>query len=209
MRFFTVLFIILVSFCYVQADEKNVGPVVGSLASLEEGSKNKYTGDDREDLRFGGNILGSLRRTAARLQEYNGIAPTGELAKTTIPEREKILAQGEVRIPEAVENYMLFFTMEGCGGCLTMYPIIKELQQQRYKIYWVYPRKNQKLVRQYKVKSYPTMVIFDGKEVVKKFVGAVATKTITKNLNKPKQSPNNSDHTDYNFVSGLLTYRLW
>jgi len=176
---------------------------VGSLASLEEGSKSKYTGDDREDLRFGGNILGSLRRTAARLQEYNGIIPTGEFAKTTIPEREKILAQGEVRIPETVKNYMIFFTMEGCGGCQTMYPIIKDLQGQGYKIYWVYPRKNQKLVRQHKIKSYPTMVIFNNKKVVKKFVGPVATKTITDFLNKPQQAPDNSDHTDYDFISGL------
>jgi thiol-disulfide isomerase/thioredoxin len=200
---------ILLWFTYVQADEKIDGSVMGSLASPEEGSKSKHTGDDREDLRFGGNILGSLRRTAARLQEYNGITPTGELTKTTIPEREKILAQGLVRIPETVENYMIFFTMEGCGGCQTMYPIIKKLQQQEYKIYWVYPRKNQKLVRQYKIQKYPTMVIFDNKKVVKKLVGPVATKTITNYLNKPQQSSNNSDHTDYDFISGLLTYRLW
>ena len=134
MRWCFIVLMILLWFTYVQAGEKIDGPTVGSLASLEEGPKDKRTGDDREDLRFGGNILGSLRRTAARLQEYNGFVPTGEFAKTTIPEREKILAQGIVRIPETVKNYMIFFTMEGCGGCQTMYPIVKKLQQQDYKI---------------------------------------------------------------------------
>ena len=227
----TILLILTVGLYHAEANEKGDRSVLGSLAVVEEGSEDRYTRNSGEGDRFGGNLLGSFRRTAARLQEYDGLTPNGNFDRagldwtrgpigretgsakrgTKVAERTEESwgwSQEAVIIPDSVKNYMIFFTMKGCSGCKQMYPLIEDLQDQGYEIFVVYNNTNQQLVREHAVTSYPTMVIYDDGQQVKRYRGPVATDAITKYLNKPK-TPNNPDRVHYDFVDGPSKYKLW
>lgn len=227
-----ILIVLMTGEYYAEANEKGDRTVLGSLASLEEGSKSRYTRDNGEDIRFGGNILRSFRRTAARLQEYDGLNPNGEFGREglnwtrgPIASRQASETQGRAKtetrteerwgwsqdkiiIPEAARNYMLFFTLKGCGPCQIMYPIIKDLQDQGYEIYIVYQRTNKVMVNQHQVTNYPTMVIYNDEDQVKRLRGIVSIGSIVKYLQKPTP-PNNPDRARYDFVDGPSKYKLW
>lgn len=233
MRILAAILIILTMGWYnAEANEKGDRTILGSLEVLEEGSKDRYTRDNGESIRSGGNLLRSFRRTAARLQEYDGLVPNGDFQRKglnwtrgPIASREVGEAEGrsatetrteeswgwaqiKVAVPDTAKDYMIFFTMKGCPGCTTMYPLIKDLQEQGYEIYIVYQRANTALVNDHQVTSFPTMVIYSDGEQTKRYRGVVALESITEYLKKPTP-PENSDRTNYDFVNGPKKYRLW
>ena len=226
-----ILLILTMGWYHAEANEKGNKSVLGSLAILDKGTENRSPRDSGEGNRFGGNLLGSFRRTAARLQEYDGLTPNGNferdgldwtrrpIGRQTGPKERgaKVEArakeiwewsQKKIVVPDSVKNYMIFFTMEGCGGCKQMYPHIKDLQSQGYKIFVIYNNANQKLIREHAVTSYPTMVIYDEGQQVKRYRGPVATEAITRYLNKP-ETPDDPDRIHYDFVDGPNKYKLW
>jgi len=233
MRFLAaILIIVTMGGCYAEAYEKGDWTVLGSLEVLEEGSKDRYTRDSGEDIRSGGNILRSFRRTAARLQEYDGLKANGAFKREGLDWTRRPLAsqqtgeaqggaeakarteeswgwsQETVIIPETAKNYMIFFTMEGCPACRTMFPIIRDLKDQGFDIYVIYHRTNVEMVNQHQVTSFPTMVIYSDGDQVKRYRGVVTPESITDYLQKPK-APDNSDRTRYDFVDGPSQYKLW
>lgn len=184
---------------------------LGSLASVENRQEDRSSRDFGSSFRDRGKSLGSLRRTAARLQAHDGLTPTGRLDREGVDwyrkaRSERISTRSST--PQVVDiqptdtNYMIFFTMDGCGGCNEMKPHIQRLQDQGYKIYIADAAWNPKLVQQYKVFKYPTMVIFSKKQAIKTYVGTVKIEAITKYLQKMKTP-------DYDFTNKTSTYRFW
>jgi thioredoxin-like negative regulator of GroEL len=90
-----------------------------------------------------------------------------------------------------------------------MRPIIEELQNAGQEIYIVEQNSNPRLVQQYSVGAYPTMVIFNQGEEVKTYVGVVTAKAITDYLEAWTPDNNNSE-VDYDFIDGpSVNYKLW
>jgi len=222
----------------VEAHQKSDWIPLGTVANSQEGGEDRHTRDDDASFRDRGSLLGSFRRTAARLQEYDGLTPTGDfrrdgldwyrkpISETKSAEEIKgLIGEGrpglgvparwskKVSVPDTASEYMIFFTMQGCTGCVQMYPIIEELQAEGYEIYVVKRRVNLALVRQHDISSFPTCIIFeDGKQV--KRLGVTDKATILKYLKKPTpdtpdtpDTPNNTDLA-YDFVDGP-DYKLW
>jgi len=97
-----------------------------------------------------------------------------------------------------------------------MYPIIEALEAEGYEIHVAHNKYNTTLVNQYNVSSYPTIMIFEGGEMIQRF-GSTTRSEILKYLKKPQPdlplplppTPNpNPDRPNYDFVSGP-SYRLW
>lgn len=68
----------------------------------------------------------------------------------------------------------LFFSAQWCIACKRMYPTVKKLQDEGFKIEIIDTDKNKPLAKQYGVDALPTLVILDGEKVVEKFVGIVS-----------------------------------
>jgi thiol-disulfide isomerase/thioredoxin len=206
-----VFILLIASTTYGQADPKIDYVRLGSLASVENGQEDRNSRDFGSSFRDRGKSLGSLRRTAARLQAHDGLTPSGSLEREGVDWYRKARSEWvstRSSTPQVVDiqptdtNYMIFFTIDGCGGCNAMKPRIQQLQDQRYKIYIANAKWNSELVQQYKVSKYPTTVIFNKKQVIKTYVGMVKIEAITKYLQKIK-TPN------YDFTNKTTIYRLW
>ena len=63
----------------VQAYQKSDWLLLGVMESSVEGGEDRHTREDDTSFSDRGRLFGSFRRTAARLQEYDGLTPTGEL----------------------------------------------------------------------------------------------------------------------------------
>jgi thioredoxin-like negative regulator of GroEL len=90
-----------------------------------------------------------------------------------------------------------------------MRPIIEKLQRAGQEIYIVEQGSNPRLVQQYSVGAYPTMVIFNQGTEVKTYIGVVTAKAITEYL-EPWTPDNTNLEVDYDFVDGpSVDYKLW
>lgn len=92
-----------------------------------------------------------------------------------------------------------------------MYPIIEALEVEGYEVYVAKRELNLKLVNQYNVSSFPTILIFDDGQMIKR-MGFTTKATILRYLKKPSPpdpfNPEQLDRVAYDFVDGPR-YRLW
>ena len=80
-------------------------------------------------------------------------------------------------------DYGLFFTSDGCSGCMKMKPVMEKLYDEGYKIKFIDFNRNRRFCVSHRVTSVPTLILKtnDGVEV-KRWVGRVRPEEIKKVL---------------------------
>lgn len=212
----------------VQAYQKSDWLLLGTVENSVERGEDRHTQENNTSFSDRGRLLGSFRRTAARLQEYDGLTPTGDLDREGLDWNRQPISQSQeikggtrpgfltrwedkVSIPETASEYLIFFTMRNCKPCKRMYPTIEALGDQGYEVYIVKRELNLDLIRQYNISSFPTVLIFDSGQMIKRM--RFTTKAaILRYLKKPPPpnpfDPEPLDRVAYDFVDGPR-YRLW
>lgn len=67
------------------------------------------------------------------------------------------------------KSYAIVFSTDPCYHCVRMYPVIEALRKDGYAVYLFHSKKYAKVVKEYGVQSYPTVVFFrNGKEVLRR-----------------------------------------
>lgn len=212
----------------VQAYQKSDWLLLGAVENSVEGGEDRHTRENNTSFSDRGRLFGSFRRTAARLQAYDGLIPTGDLDREGLDWNRQPISQtqgikggtrpgfparwaNKVSIPETASEYLIFFTMKNCRPCRRMYPIIEALEAEGYEVYVVKREFNLDLVRQHNVSSFPTVLIFDGGQMIKR-MGFTTKAAILRYLKKPPLpnpfDPKQLDRIAYDFVDGPR-YRLW
>jgi len=216
----------------VQANQKSDWVHLGAVADNQVWPESQRTEDDDASFRDRGRLFGSFRRTAARLQEYDGLDATGDLDREGLDWTRQPISQArspdaikggrpgfparwakKISIPETASEYLVFFTTSGCIPCKRMYPVIEALEAEGYEIYVVKYELNRDMVRQHNVSSFPTILVFDDGKMVQR-MGTTTKAEILKYLKKPTPpSPPDPfepppDRVNYDFVDGP-SYRLW
>lgn len=228
---FLVLFVLLLIMGLgnnVQAYQKSDWLLLGTMESSVERGEDRHTRENNTSFSDRGRLFGSFRRTAARLQEYDGLTPTGDLDREGLDWNRQPISQTQkikegtrpgfptrwakkVSIPDTASEYLMFFTIKNCRPCRRMYPIIEALENEGYEVYVVKRALNLNLVKQYNVSSFPTILIFDNGQMVKR-MGLTTKATILRYLKKSLPpnpfDPEQLDHLAYDFVDNLK-YRLW
>jgi len=72
----------------------------------------------------------------------------------------------------------LFFTAKTCNGCQKMYPIIKKLIDDNYSIEIIDTKINTTAAKQYNITALPTIIILNGLQEIKRFIGVVSESEI-------------------------------
>lgn len=230
MRFFSLLALLLMIGLAnnVQAYQKSDWLLLGAMENSVERGEDRHTEENNTNFSDRGRLFGSFRRTAARLQAYDGLIPTGDLDREGLDWNRQPISQSQeikggtrprfpakwakkVSIPKTASEYLIFFTMKNCFPCRRMYPIIEALEAEGYEIYVAKRELNMELVNQYNVSSFPTILIFDDGQMIKR-MGFTTKATILRYLKKPSSpnpvNPEQLDRVAYDFVNGPR-YRLW
>jgi len=124
---------------------------------------------------------------------YNGTL-TGSIWTTT---RGKVYRQEEVDFtPELIKkagfedkNYLVMISASWCGPCKRSYPLMKKLRKEGYIIYIFDTTKSdfRDYAALYKVRAYPTFIVYDNKKEVKRSVGMTSEKWFKENLKTLKE----------------------
>ncbi len=79
----------------------------------------------------------------------------------------------------------LFFTGGRCSACKRMYPSVKQLLKEGYKVEEKDADENKDLATKYQVTSLPTFIILRGEIEVKRFVGITPIASLRDALKDP------------------------
>lgn len=97
------------------------------------------------------------------------------------------------------KNYVVFFTAPWCKPCRIMYPRIEKLRKEGYIVYAFDDQKFPNAISKFEVENFPTLVVMENGQEIKRFVGVTDPDTI-KEVAKTKDEQTDKTNTDYNFL---------
>ena len=80
------------------------------------------------------------------------------------------------------------FFADYCGPCRQMKPMLEQINASGYKVVTVDIAKEQELAQHFKISMLPTMVVFNGKEEVTRFVGVQPQRVLMEAVDKARAS---------------------
>lgn len=82
------------------------------------------------------------------------------------------------------KQYVVVFGASWCKHCPKMYPVVEELRNENFKVYYIDTDKYPNDANTFNVDRWPTTVVMDGGKEVVRFKGVVETGRIEKYLKK-------------------------
>ncbi len=101
----------------------------------------------------------------------------GEISATAIA---KMIARDEIQ--NLAPNCALVWTSSWCGACKKMPPIVAQLKKEGYTVYNFDLEEHDTSAKLLKVEKVPTIIIFEQRKEVKRFIGVTSAEEIKKYL---------------------------
>ncbi len=125
-------------------------------------------------------VFDSKQHTAITEAAYSGTPP---------PKKHNCKCEGECTCPPYVcdagnckANYVVIFGRNDCQYCRKLWKIIPHMRKKGYIVFYVDTEAFPHVVKQFKMKVVPTILVYDKKRVTARFNGVTTQEKITKFL---------------------------
>jgi thiol-disulfide isomerase/thioredoxin len=96
-------------------------------------------------------------------------------------------APGVCEAGECKNSYAVVFGAKRCSVCPRMVPVIAALRKQGYTVFYIEHESHPTMVKKFKLRLWPTIIVMNDKKVVKRFEGVTQAREISKHMKTRKE----------------------